>query len=116
MFNNKFKISITLILCLITGIAFAATKLPKHYPSSFDISGTITKVLKKSRVIELDGTAYKLHPIHDIFTLNKNRKTTLYNLRPGMKIGGEFSTFQGKKVIYKIWILPKSYPTMKHTH
>lgn len=47
MFNNKFKISITLILCLITGIAFAATKLPKHYPASFDISGSITKVIKK---------------------------------------------------------------------
>lgn len=116
MFNHKLKISISLILCLITGIALASTKLPKHYPSSFDVSGTITVVLKKSRVIELDGTAYKVHPVHDIFTRSKNRKTTLYSLKPGMKIGGEFSTYQGEKVLTKIWLLPKSYTTMQHTH
>lgn len=116
MFNNKFKISITLILCLITGIALAATKLPKHYPSQLETVGKITKVLNQKRIIELDGTAYKLHPVHDIYTKRKGSQATLYNLRAGMKVGLEFTTFQGKRAVHKVWILPKNYPSTKHTH
>ena len=116
MFNNKFKISITLMLCLITSIALAATKLPKHYPSQLDTVGKITKVVKQKRIIELDGTAYRLHPVHEIYTKRKGRQATLYNLRTGMKVGLEFTTYQGRRAVNKVWILPKNYPSTKHTH
>lgn len=116
MFNHKLKISITLILCLITGIALASTKLPKHYPSQLETVGKITKILNQKRTIELDGMAYKLHPVHDIYTKTKGSQATLYNLRTGMKVGLEFTTFQGKRAVYKVWILPENYPSTKHAH
>lgn len=114
MFKIKLQSSITLLLCLIIGVAFADTMLPNHYPSNFDLSGTITKIDNKSRIIELDGADYKLHPVHDIYTTNKKSKITLYSLKPGMKIGGQFGTFQGKKALIKMWVLPKDYPTTPH--
>ena len=116
MFNNKFKISITLILCLMTGMAIAATTLPKHYPSQLDTVGKITKILKQKRVIELDGAAYKLHPVHDIYTKRKGIQATLYDLRKGMKVALEFTVYQGRRAVNKVWILPKNYPSTKHTH
>lgn len=114
MFKIKLLPYITIILYLLTGIAIANTKLPKHYPSSFDISGTITKIYKKNRIIELDGANYKLHPVHDIFTRKKKSKTTLYNLKKGMKIGGKFGIYKGGRALIEIWILPKDYPTLPH--
>jgi len=114
MKNIKLTSVITLLLCLIAGTAFAAPTLPKHYPTNFEITGTITKIYKKRRIIELDNADYRVHPVHDIFTLRQNSKTTLYSLKPGMKIGGEFGIYQGKRVLIKIWILPKSYPTLPH--
>lgn len=116
MYKIRFQHSVTLLLCLIAGTVFASSKLPKHYPSKFDISGTITEIIKKDKLIILDGMGYKFHPIHDIFTHKKNIKAALYELKPGMKIGGKFSIYKGKQAIYEIWILPKDYPTMKHAH
>lgn len=104
------------MLCLITSITFAGTKLPKHYPSQLETAGKITTIVKKTRVIELDGTAYKLHPVHDIYTKRKGIQATLHNLKAGMKVGLEFTTFQGKRVVHKVWILPRNYPSTKHTH
>lgn len=112
MFSIKLKYSITLLLCLIAGITFADVKLPKHYPLSFDVSGVITKVDKKRRLINLDGAEYQLHPVYDIFTKRKNIKATMYNLKKGMKIGAKIMKFKGKRVLTKIWILPKNYPTI----
>jgi len=112
MLKTKFHSLITLILCLLIGVAAADTKQPNHYPSNFDLTGTITKIDKKRRIIELDGADYKLHPVHDIYS--GSSKVTLYSLKRGMKIGGEFSTFQGKSVLSKIWVLPKNYPTTPH--
>lgn len=114
MYKLKLIPSITVLFCLMASIAFADTRLPKHYPSSFEISGTITKIYNKRRIIELDKADYKLHPVHDIYTLRKNVKTILYSLKPGMKIGAKFGTFQGKRVLTDIWILPKSYTTSPH--
>ena len=91
-------------------------KLPKHYPSYMMPSGKITKILKKSGVIIVDGTAYKLHPLHDIYTNIKGRNATLYNLKPGMKVGLEFTAYRGKRVVHKIWILPKNYPTESYAN
>ena len=116
MFSIKLKSSIVLMLCLLTGIVFASTKLPKHYPSNLRTVGEITKVVKQTRVIVLDGTAYNLHPVHDIYTKRKGRQATLYTLKPGMKVGLEFTTYQGKRAVNKIWILPKNYPSTNHTH
>ncbi len=94
----------------------ANTKLPKHYPSYMMLSGKITKVLKKSRVIIVDGTAYTLHPVHNIYTKIKGAQATLYNLKPGMKVALEFTTYRGKKVVNKVWILPKNYPIETYAH
>lgn len=117
MLSIKLKSSVTAILCcLLVSITFASTKLPKHYPSHLETVGKITKILKKTRVIELDGTAYMLHPVHDIYTKRKGEQATLYELKPGMKVGLEFTTYQGKKAVNKVWILPKNYPSTKHTH
>lgn len=114
MFKIKFLTSITIMLCLLTSIAFADTKLPKHYPLSFEISGTITNIYKKRRIIVLDKADYSVHPVYDIYTLRNKSKTTLYSLKPGMKIGGKFSVYNGKRVLTEIWILPKNYPTQPH--
>lgn len=113
---NKIKLipGITILFCLMASIAFADTVLPKHYPTSFEISGTITKVIKSKRIIQLDKADYSFHPVHDIHTLRKNSNTTLYSLKPGMKIGAKFSIYQGKRVLTEIWILPKSYTTRPH--
>ena len=116
MFSIKLKSSITLILCLLTGIAFASIKLPKHYPTNLETVGKITQVLKQERVIVLDGAAYKLHPVHDIYTKIKGRQATLYNLKPGMKVALEFTIYQGQRAVNKVWILPKNYPSTNHTH
>ena len=114
MFKLKYLTGISITLYLITSIAFANTLLPKHYPSNFDVSGKITKVYSKRLIIELDKAGYYVHPVHDIYTKRKNSKLTLYNLKPGMKIGVKFSLFKGKRVISEIWTLPKSYPTVPH--
>lgn len=114
MFKLKYLTGISITLYLITSIAFANTLLPKHYPSSFEISGTITKVLHKRLIIELDNAAYYVHPVHDIYSMRKNSKLTLYNLKPGIKIGANFSIYKGKRVLTEIWRLPKSYPTVPH--
>ena len=116
MFKNKLQTGFTLAICLVSGIAFASTKLPTFYPSHFEIAGKITAVLKQARVIELDGTAYKLQPVHDIYTRRKGIQATLYDLRPGMKVGLEYTNNNGKKLFNKVWILPKDYPSTKHTH
>ena len=133
MYKIKLIPSITIIFSLMAGIAFADAKpqkydpssneafrafikLPKHYPSNLKTVGKITEVLKKTKVIVLDGAAYKLHPLHDIYTTKKGRQATLYNLKPGMIVGLEFTTYQGKRAAYKVWILPKNYPPTLHAH
>lgn len=123
MLSIKLKSSITLMLCcLLVGVTYASTKLPNHYPSHIKIAGKITNIFKQTKEIELDGTSYVLHPLHDIYTKTKGRQATLYDLSPGMKVGLELTTFkgkktyQGKKVVNKVWILPKDYPSTKHTH
>jgi len=118
MYKIKLIQSITIIFCLLMGTAFADTKSPRPIssPSQLETSGKITKIFKKTRVIELDGTAYKLHPVHDIYTKRKGTQTTLYNLRPGMKVRLGFTTYQGKRAVHKVWILPKNFPTANHAH
>ncbi|MDH5601673.1 MAG: hypothetical protein OEY78_10265 [Gammaproteobacteria bacterium] len=90
--------------------------LPTHYPSYMLPSGKITKTIRQSRTIVVDGTAFKLHPVHEIFTKKKGQQATIYELRPGMKVGLEFTNYKGEKVAHKVWILPKDYPTVKYAH
>ena len=133
MYKIKLIPYIMVIFSLMVGSSFADTKLPKgypspvmplgvnaklpkHYPSYMMPSGKITKVLKQSRAIIVDGAAYKLHPVHDIYTKRKGIQATLYNLKPGMKVAFEFTTYQGKRVVHKVWILPKNYPTTQYAH
>ena len=116
MYRIKLIPSIMIIFSLMVGISYANTQLPKHYPSQLETVGEITKIVKQTRVIVLDGAAYKLHPVHDIYTKIKGQQATLYNLRSGMKVGLEFTTYQGKRAVHKVWILPKNYPSTKHTH
>ena len=127
MYKIKLIASIMVIFSLMVGTSFsdpkringsplmplaAHVKLPKHYPSyNKMLTGKITHVFKKSKVIELDGITYQFHPIHDIYTKRKGVQAALYNLKPGIKVGLEFTTYQGKNVANKIWILPGNYPT-----
>lgn len=111
MLNTKYLSGILLMVCLMTGIAVANPTLPNHYPAEFELTGVITNVYNDRRIIELDKADYKLHPVYNIYTLRKGVKSTLFELKPGMKIGAKYGTYQGKKVLTDLWILPKSYKT-----
>ena len=131
MYKIKRISSIMMIFILMLGSSFADTSrpngsqivpldantgLPSHYPTHMMPSGKITKILKKKRVIILDGTAFKLHPVHDVFTLKKGQQATLYDLKRGMKVAFEFTTYQGNKVVHKVWMLPRTYKTKMYAH
>ena len=115
MYKINYQYFLRLIIGLalsfsLLGISYAEQTLPKHYPQQFDFDGYVDKVNIAKQTIYISGIPYELNLSSIAYNL-KGIKTSLLNLTSKTKVGVQLLPYvKGqKRVVSKIWVLPKNY-------
>lgn len=97
-----------LILLMLLSSSISAETLPKYYPDTFSMSGTINRIDIKRGDIIVSDLFLKLSMNVKVHSLN-TEFSSVQTLRNGMNIGFEMNSINGRSHVAEIWILPDNY-------
>ncbi len=96
---------VMLFSMMMLTISAWAGALPDYYPKKFSGTGVIDRVGLNDRELVIDDSLMKLSAHTKVHNLN-TQFSTLRTLKPGMKVGVQFSS---ENTVNEIWVLPRNH-------